>query len=242
MKKFNALTLLLISASDSFSPPYYKRQTRQLHQSAQQISRSTRQEIELDERPSPCAEGSSRRIKKLHAKKTRPFDGLSLDELSDLTQYYLSTQGGVVAGQTDGFKDDASQEVIEVSFDQTHEIKRLISSWSKLSSAGYISKPNRSDDEALDAIMLTKKEKVLAAEMAERCLRHLIEGNFDTVTMDLFLSVSFIVQSNLCHYLIHIHMMIRSSLLGSKQDHILIFCMRHLYLTTWKTMATIIYQ
>lgn len=193
MKKFNALTLLLISTSDSFSPPHYKRQTRQLHQPAQQISRSTRQEIELDERPSPCAEGSSRRIKKLHAKKTRPFDGLSLDELSDLTQYYLSTQGGVVAGQTDGFNDDAS--VIEMPFDQTHEIRRLILSWSKLSSAGYISKPNRSDDEALDAIMLTKKEKVLAAEMAERCLRHLIEGNFDTVTMDLFLSVSFIVST-----------------------------------------------
>lgn len=191
MKKFKPLTLLLITTSDSFSPPYSKRQTRLLYPSSQQINSSTRQEIELEERPSSCQEGgSSRRIKKYHAKKIRPFLGLSINELTELTQYYLSAHGGVAAGQTDGLKDD---DAVEVSFDQTHEIKRLISSWSKLSSAGYISsKPNGSgDDEALDAVMLTKKEKVLAAEMAERCLRHLIEGRgCDTVSMDLYHSVS----------------------------------------------------
>jgi len=190
MKKFKPLTLLLITTSDSFSPPYSKRQTRLLYPSSQQINSSTRQEIELEERPSSCQEGgSSRRIKKYHAKKIRPFLGLSINELTELTQYYLSAHGGVAAGQTDGLKDD---DAVEVSSDQTHEIKRLISSWSKLSSAGYISsKPNGSgDDEALDAVMLTKKEKVLAAEMAERCLRHLIEGRgCDTVSMDLYHSV-----------------------------------------------------
>jgi hypothetical protein len=117
----------------------------------------------------------------------RPFHELSLEELKILTEYHL---GASDEDNNDGDEESGAEDVNIMSSYHVHEVTKLLSSWAKLSVAGYISNVDTGD-----AVMLSKKEKVVAAEMAEKCLRRLVEeekgGNERAVvTVDLYHLVS----------------------------------------------------
>lgn len=186
----HSLLLLLAAAADGFSPPHVtSRPSLKLHvqQAAQTSSAKTETELEKQQRHKKNQKRWGRKHK-FSAKKTRPFYDLSLDELKALTEYQLGLQ---IEGVSEAGDDtDESQDENEMSSNQIHEISKLIASWSKLASAGYITR--ETGDES-DVIMLTKKDKVMAAEMAEMCLRHLVDYekiSKVSVSMDLYHSVS----------------------------------------------------
>lgn len=104
------------------------------------------------------------------------------------------------ASDSDYDDDNAISNTIKIPSSEVHEISKLIASWSKLASAGYIT--NKGQAEAEEAaeeqsennnaiVLLTKKEKMMAAEKAEECLRYLVNCNSSSiVTMDMYHSVS----------------------------------------------------
>eukprot|EP00571_Detonula_confervacea_P002530 CAMPEP_0172318850 /NCGR_PEP_ID=MMETSP1058-20130122/36021_1 /TAXON_ID=83371 /ORGANISM="Detonula confervacea, Strain CCMP 353" /LENGTH=831 /DNA_ID=CAMNT_0013033769 /DNA_START=163 /DNA_END=2655 /DNA_ORIENTATION=- len=89
---------------------------------------------------------------------SRPYTDLSIDELKKLTEFHLSKN----------IHPDGTISLGDMSSGQMHEFSRLLSSWSKFNTN-------------------VRQRKVLAAEMAEQCLRELIEekkaGNVNAVKM-----------------------------------------------------------
>jgi hypothetical protein len=194
MKALNhSLLLILTTAVDSFSPPRHISRPPSTHvmSLAQQTSSGPKQETEREKR-----ERHKRNQRRwgekanFRAKPTRPFGELSFEELRALTEYHLSQTAATeksVNEVTNAVKNDVNGAVTSTPI---NEVKKLISSWAKLASAGYISTES-------DVVMLTKKEKLMAAEMAEKCLRRVIDarkgtrdGNKSAASADLYHSVS----------------------------------------------------
>jgi len=94
----------------------------------------------------------------------RPFSDLTLDELKQLTEYYLAQniRPGHDAHGSDG----------TMSPQQMHEFSRLLSSWSKFSPD---SNHNHHNNRNRGGGSNNRRKRTLAAEMAEQCLRELIE-------------------------------------------------------------------
>ena len=191
-----AITLLISTAVSSFSPPCFK--TRPHHaplpgQAASSTDATKETELEKQRQHQISGRKWGQKMK-YSAKKTRPFANLSFDELKSLTEYHLSQK------HLDSLEDN-DYRVKETSSRQVHEIKKLISSWSKLASAGYMNSGSSNDIDS-NVIMLTKKEKSVAAEMAERCLKTLVDeekrrmidgANSSILSMDLYHSVRIFV-------------------------------------------------
>jgi len=89
-----------------------------------------------------------------------PHAGLTIDELKQLTEYHLSQNISPHNGTI---------SVGSMSPSQMHEFSRLISSWSKLYDNNHNHR-NRNRNRHH-----RRQDKVLAAEMAEQCLRELLE-------------------------------------------------------------------
>ena len=121
----------------------------------------------------------------------RPYADLSVDELRQLTEYHLSRN----------IRPDGSLSLGTMTPGQRHEFARLISSWSKLSVVQTKSSMKNTNsaiststkqlnvtitDESPRSTgvvtSLTGEEKLLAAEMAEQCLRELIEEENASLT------------------------------------------------------------
>eukprot|EP00804_Cyclotella_cryptica_P010160 CCRYP_020797-RA/>CCRYP_020797-RA protein AED:0.02 eAED:0.02 QI:63/1/1/1/1/1/4/190/880 len=143
---------------------------------------------------------------KFHAKPadvSRPFQDLSLEELRMLTDYHLGEAHAAAVADAD--HDDTSNHHGEkgedgvsdafsgrmMSSHHVHEITKLLSSWAKLAVVGYV--PLKSGDTTGKdgVVMLNKKERTMAAEMAEKCLRQLVKqqklGNEKAiVSVDLY--------------------------------------------------------
>jgi len=126
------------------------------------------------------ANQTNRRKNRQHRKRTssspssssgRPYADLTASELKQLTEYHLSQNIGPSTGA------NGTTSVGAMSPREMHEFSRLLSAWSKI--------PTRQH-----------RHGVLAAEMAEQCLRELIEerdaGNADAERVlgaDLYYSV-----------------------------------------------------
>lgn len=107
----------------------------------------------------------------------------------------------------DEYEEEGGSSSVKITKNKVHEISKLIASWSKLASAGYITNNHNKDGEEGESssnddnkgggavVMLTKKEKIMAAEKAEECLRYLVDNkagsrvNIGTF-MDMYHSVS----------------------------------------------------
>mmetsp|Transcript_8266 Transcript_8266/g.17621 ORF Transcript_8266/g.17621 Transcript_8266/m.17621 type:complete len:1037 (+) Transcript_8266:113-3223(+) len=90
----------------------------------------------------------------------RLYSNLSMEELKSLTEYHLEMVN--TGHDADGDDNDIRRDMIPLAGAQIHELSRLLASWAKI--------------ELLDSQhtkILTRKEKVLAAEMAEKILRKL---------------------------------------------------------------------
>lgn len=180
----HSFLLLLTRATDGFSPPRLTSKSSAHVQLAAQASAKSEIELEKQQRHRNNQKRWGR-THKFRAKKTRPFYDLSLDELKALTEYHLDLK--IKAADEAQNSSDGSQEKAEATpSNQVHQLSKLIASWSKLVSAGYITKIN---GEESNAVILTKKDKVMAAEMAEECLRYLVNGQ-NVVSMDMYHSVS----------------------------------------------------
>ena len=187
--KFNSLYFLLLAAGDSFSPPQAR--SRQTCKTTFRTTTPQTQSAQSQEAETETQQWYTKI--EFQAKKTRPLSHLSLEELKALTLSYLDVQSDASDENTDEVVCNNKKNENSSSH-QLNELKKLISAWSKLASAGYISS-KRSDEAESDAIILTKTDMRMAAEMAEMCLKHLVEkekeGEFtsDIVSVDLYHSV-----------------------------------------------------
>ncbi|KAL7543107.1 hypothetical protein ACHAXR_012674 [Thalassiosira sp. AJA248-18] len=103
----------------------------------------------------------NKRNKNNNSNTNRPYTDLTTEELKLLTEYHLSQNihpNGIISIGT-------------MTSAQMHEFSRLISSWSKLTTTNNVNNINS------HGILSPhrRQDKVLAAEMAEQCLRELIE-------------------------------------------------------------------
>ena len=153
--------------------------------------------------------GKKKKQKDRHA-SSRPYSNLSMEELKMLTDYHLSgihngvsfiIQDGDAAAAANDAKDAAANqssitrninhykhenidnETGTMSPAQMHELSRLLASWSKLELNSQLQQ------------VLSRREKSLAADMAETCLSKLLEekeaGNGKVmITADMYHNVS----------------------------------------------------
>ena len=186
--KFNPLCFLLLTAGDSLSPPQAR--SRQTYDTSllttpqTQCAQPLEADTEKQRRRRRSQQQWGRKIE-FRAKKTRPLSHLSLEELKALTDSHLNVQSNDAVGESADEIVSGDKMNKRSSTHQINELKNLVSAWSKLASAGYISS-KRSDETDADAILLTKSEMRMAAEMAEKCLKHLIaEEKYENITNDI---------------------------------------------------------
>ena len=157
-----------LSTSSPTQPPQPRRQGQQRSKQKQQVKKIVSQQQHL-QRPSQHRQKQEQR---------RPYANLSIDELRQVTEYHLSQN----------INPDGTLSLGRTSPRQLHVFTRLVAAWSELlwwkdameenhsnsnssSSGSNINDDNKSNG----AILSSKQERIMAAEMAEQCLRELIE-------------------------------------------------------------------
>ena len=156
-----------LSTSSPTQPPQPRRQGQQRSKQKQQVKKIVSQQQHL-QRPS----------QQQKQKQRRPYANLSIDELRQVTEYHLAQN----------INPDGTLSLGRTSPRQLHVFTRLVAAWSELlwwkdtmeenhsnsnssSSGSNINDDNKSNG----AILSSKQERIMAAEMAEQCLRELIE-------------------------------------------------------------------